>query len=414
MDFVLGVLAVLVAVGCLVAVMTLLRAHHSRVAEVNAAQAEATAAMMAQAEDDYRKLMKEMGYNLIMLHREEDLTNFFSKGFASKHMPEEYVSRLCNSRIMTVQHLLPTLYRQMPWPEQDNCPIILIGVRGEVPHLHSNKGEPMLEPVERGTMRIGRVIHTKLGINAGDTVTFMGKAFEVSEVHEERGNSDDIGVWIHLAEAQELLNRPDEVNAILALSCVCAGAELGQVRQEIAGIVPEAQVIQRMSEAAIRLKARSRVAQLTEEAMRGEAAYHARLGKEREGFASWLIPLVIVGSTVWIGLLALGNVRARSTEIGILRALGLRSRQILAVFIAKAVLLGIVGALVGYVIGFVTGTAWGALEGVPLSAQTIASLFDPVLLVFVLLLAPLQACLASWIPAMLALQQDPAVVLREG
>ena len=413
LDFALATLAVFVAVGCLVAVMTLLRAHDSRVAEMNVAKADETAEMLALAQDDYRKLMKEMGYNLIILHKEEDLTRFFSNGFAQKHMPEEFVTRLANSKIYTVQHLLPELYERVAWPEQDDCPIVLIGVRGEVPHLNANKGKPMLEPVEPGTMRIGSVLGAKLGVKAGDTVTLMGREFKVAQVHKERGTSDDIGVWIHLKEAQELLERPGQVNAILALSCVCAEGLLEQVRTEIAGILPETHVIQRMSDAYIRYEARARVAALGKETKDKEAAHHARLGAALEAFASWLIPLVIIGSTVWVGLLAWGNVRARRAEIGILRALGVRSRQILGVFLGKALLVGSAGAILGYAAGFATGTAWGAREGVPMSAESVTGLFQPVLLVLVLVLAPLQACLASWIPAMLAAQQDPAVVLRE-
>ena len=130
-------------------------------------------------------------------------------------------------------------------------------------------------------------------------------------------------------------------------------------------------------------------------------------------FAAWLIPLVIVAAGVWVGLLALGNVRARSTEIGILRALGVRSRQVLSVFLGKAALLGVVGAVLGYACGFISGAAWSQWEGVPVSVENLGSLFDPVLLVGVLVLAPLLSCLASWIPALLAARQDPAVVLRE-
>jgi ABC-type lipoprotein release transport system permease subunit len=412
-DFALGALAVFVAVGCLVAVMTLLRAHGSRVAEMNAEQAAETTAMMALNEDEYRKIMKEMGYNILILSRDQDLAEFYAKGFASKPMPEEFVSRLTNSSLLTVQHLLPTLYAQMAWPEQNGFPIVLIGVRGEVLHLHSNKGEPMLEPVERGAMRIGHQIQARLGLKVGDTVTLLGRAFQVAEVQDERGNTDDISVWIHLSEAQELLHQPQQVSAILALSCFCAGSELERVRQEIAAILPEAQVIQRVPQALARSQARNRAAELTAATTTAEAGYHARLNQEREALASWLIPLVILGATVWIGLLAWGNVRTRRVEIAVLRALGLRSRQILAVFLAKALVIGLAGASLGYLSGFCAGAAWSAWEQIPVSAERLAGMFDPVLLLSVLVLAPLQACVASWIPAMLAAQQDPAMVLRE-
>ncbi|HOZ46826.1 MAG TPA: FtsX-like permease family protein [Candidatus Hydrogenedentes bacterium] len=413
LDFVLGVVAVLAAVACLVAVMTLLRGHNLRLIEMNETQVAETSAMLDLAADDYRKLMKEFGYNVVILSKDEDLTQFYADGFATKYMPEEFVSRLANSPIRSLQHLLPTLHRRVEWPEQDGCPIILIGVRGEVPHLNDNKGEPMIEPVEPGAMQIGSALHDKLGLSAGDEVVLMGKAFQIASVHDERGTSDDIGVWIHLKEAQELLGRPDEVSAVFALSCICVGGIIQAVRDEIGAILPESQVVQRMSDAYIRYATRSRLSDLAKETKNKEAEYHARQSREREGFAAWLIPLVIVVATLWIGLLALGNVRARRTEIGILRALGMRSIQILGVFLGKALALGLIGAVAGYLIGFGVGAAWANLEGIPLAGGGLMKLFEPLLVVGVLALAPLQACVASWIPAMMAAQQDPATILQE-
>ena len=412
-DFLLGVMAVLVAVGCLVGVMTLLRAHGGRVAELNAQKRQETAAMMTLAQDDYRKMMKTMGYNVVILSSDEDLSEFWTNGFAKKLMPEELVSRLCKSEIATIQHVLPQLYEKIAWPERDNCPVILIGVRGEVPHKHSNLKEPMLDPVEPGKLRVGYALARKLGIKAGDNVTLLGSPFTVSEVHEERGNTDDVSVWMHMAQAQELLEKPGQINAILALSCLCAKGDLELITKQISAILPETQVIHRIPEALIRLDARMRVATLSQQTIEEETEYHSQLGKEREAFASWLVPLAIVAATVWIGLLAWGNVRERRGEIGILRALGLRSRQILGVFLAKALLVGFAGALVGYAGGFVAGMAWSAAEGVPVTASSAAGLFDGRLLAFVLVLAPLLACVASWLPALVAAQQDPAVILRE-
>ncbi|MCX5771948.1 MAG: hypothetical protein NTZ09_16985 [Candidatus Hydrogenedentes bacterium] len=48
-----------------------------------------------------------------------------------------------------------------------------------------------------------------------------------------------------------------------------------------------------------------------------------------------------------------------------------------------------------------------------MTAASAMGLFDWRLLAFVLVLAPLLACVASWLPALVAAQQDPAVILRE-
>jgi putative ABC transport system permease protein len=131
---------------------------------------------------------------------------------------------------------------------------------------------------------------------------------------------------------------------------------------------------------------------------------------EKEAFAAWLIPLVMLGAAVWTGVLALTNVRERSAEIGILRALGVRSRQIMFVFLARALLVGLGGALLGYTVGFSVGVL---ASGFAVTTDAVGMLFEPVLLGLVAGAAPLLAALASWPPALAAARQDPAVVLRE-
>jgi len=114
---------------------------------------------------------------------------------------------------------------------------------------------------------------------------------------------------------------------------------------------------------------------------------------------------------VWVAFLAFSNVRERRLEIGILRALGVRRVQVFALFLIKAVATGLVGATLGFGLGYVVGAASG---DAPALAAGGAPLFDARLLLAVLAAAPLLSALASWLPALTAAQQDPAVVLTEG
>ncbi|MEA1865396.1 MAG: FtsX-like permease family protein, partial [Euryarchaeota archaeon] len=100
----------------------------------------------------------------------------------------------------------------------------------------------------------------------------------------------------------------------------------------------------------------------------------------------------------------------RRQEIAILRTLGYRSRQILNLFLAKALLLGVIGATLGYLIGFSVAIAPGTGPG----SGTIASLFDVRILAMVLVAAPGMSLLASWVPALIAARENPADILRAG
>jgi len=410
LNFALGICSVIVAAGVLVAELTLLDAHDERTGQILVEKEARTTEEMARMEDDYRKIMKKLGFNLLILPAEQSLENYYATGYVTEYMPEEYVHRLAGSGLMTIRHLLPSIEQKMTWPEQKGRSIILVGTRGEVPVTHLAPKEPMLLAVNPGEMKLGYQLATSLGLKVGDRVRLFRESFRISEIHDERGTKDDITVWIDLAKAQEMFGLQGKINAILALKCHCLGNEVSQIREDVARILPETQIVEVDSKVVTRAEARDRARAAAEMALAAERANRTRMRGELEKFAAWLIPMVIIGSTVWIALLALGNVRHRRNEIGILRAVGLRSVQVLNIFLAKAILLGIIGAFLGYLAGFAVGVASGEMA---MNMQTAGKLFNPGLFFLVLFTAPLLSALASWIPALIAAGQDPAEVLRE-
>jgi ABC-type lipoprotein release transport system permease subunit len=260
-------------------------------------------------------------------------------------------------------------------------------------------------------MILGNELARNLTLNAGDVTKLMGREFAVAKVNPERGNKDDITIWINLAEAQELLDKRGLINGILALDCTCDTVDrLSRIRTEIARILPDTQIIEYASQALTRAEARQRAAAEAQASIQREKKGRIKLRIEHEALAAVLVPVVLLGSGIWIGLLALANVRDRRGEIGILRAIGLRSRQILLIFLGKAVVIGFGGACLGYIVGRAVGAMWREAPGAP---PIQIALVDPPLLLLVLVAAPLLAALASWLPAMSATQQDPAEVLRE-
>jgi putative ABC transport system permease protein len=409
LSFLLGVAAASVAVACLVAALAILQKHDARTEQIVAAKEAQTQGQMARLEDDYRKLMLKMGFNVLILPKEQDLSDLYADDFASKYMPEEYATRLATNRVVTINHLLPSLQQKVKWPERERT-VLLIGVRGEV-YLQSAQQKPLLEPVAPGTMILGHELARSLKLNAGDRTRFMDREFSVAKINPERGNKDDISVWIALAEAQELLGKPGLINGILALDCTCDTADrLSRIRAEIARILPDTQIIEYASQALTRAEARQRAADEAQASLRREKEGRAKLRSEREALAAVLVPVVMVGSGIWLGLLALANVRDRRGEIGVFRALGLRSDQIFAIFLGKSVVVGLGGAVLGYCGGRSIGALW---REAGYTAQIQLTFIEPQLFLLVILAALLLAALASWLPANIAAQQDPAEVLRE-
>lgn len=405
--FVMGVMSVIVAVGVLVGQVTLLSVHDVQTRRIVEEKEQLTREEMARLEDDYRIITKDMGFNLLILPATQSLDTYFASGFVGDSMPEEYVHQLAQADLMTVQHLLPSLERQTVWPEEENRPVVLTGTRGEVTASHRNPKAPILDAVKKGTAVLGYQLWTAMGLEKGSKITFHGRQLTVADCHAERGTRDDITIWMNLAEVQDILDMEGKISGILALKCHCAGSDLSNIRTDVAKILPQTRVVEFESKALARARARDRAKAAADSALAAEIRYRDSLRHEKEGLAAWLTPLVLIGCTLWVGLLALANVRERRSEIGIMRALGFRSPQIIGVFLGRAALIGIAGAIVGYGAGFFVVLASSGMSMVT------PDILEPLHLALVLTVTPFLAAVASWVPALVAVRQDPADVLRE-
>ena len=403
-NFVSGLVAVTLAVAVLAGSMTVLRLHDLRTERIVARKEQETRQRMALLEDDYRKIMKNLGFNLLIVPSNQKLSDFYADDAVSAYMPDAYASRLAEAKIVTIRHLLPSLQEKVLWPERKRT-IILIGTRGEVPSLFRDAREPILAAVRKGHAVVGHELALSLGLRPGERIVLFGRTFTVSQCNEERGSKDDISVWIDLSEAQGLLGKPGRINAILALKCLCAGNELANVRRDVAAVLPGVQVIEQGSKVLTRAEARDRAAQEAADALAAEVANRRQLRDEQERFSSILVPLVLLASALWVGLVFYTNVRERRSEIGILRALGARARTILRLFLTKALLMGGAGGLAGYVLGTSIGLARQGEIRVPF--------LDPLLFLLASSTAVVLSLAASWAPAYYAAQQEPAEVLRE-
>jgi putative ABC transport system permease protein len=217
--------------------------------------------------------------------------------------------------------------------------------------------------------------------------------FTIAQTLSESGSEDDIHVYAHLHDVQILLNMENRINEIKALQCLCMVDNkninsLVMLREQLAGILPNAKVI------LIQNIASARESQ--------------RLMAEK--YFGFIIPFVIVVCMAWVGILAMLNVRERRQEIGIMRALGYSSGKIAALFLGKAVAVGLMGAVVGFGVG--TGLA---LKFGPVIFKVTANMITPQvrLLYWATIASPAICALSVLIPAMIAVTQDPAVTLRE-
>ena len=403
--FLLGIISVTIAVGILVAEFTLLDIHDLRTYHLLKKKEAETRNIGIILEDDYRKIMKEMGFNLILLPEDQDLAEFYETGDISGFMPGEYAEKLAKSGLESIRHVLPCLERKIEWKEQEDLRIILCGIKGEIVDQSKTRREPILKGMDQGKISVGYELAKRFKLKPGDRLELSGRNFTVKSCQDSKGNREDITVWIKLEAAQEILDQKGRINAILALKCHCANVDISNMREQITRILPDVQVIELAGKAEARAEVRDRAKKASEESLALEKTNRAKIRKEMESFASWLIPLIIVGSTTWIGLLSYANVRERRLEIGILSAIGYQPGTIAVLFLLKAILIGFIGGLLGYICGFGLGLVSANQE---MAIRKSLTLFDIRMLGIFLIMAPVLCVLASLVPALNASRENPA------
>ena len=106
------------------------------------------------------------------------------------------------------------------------------------------------------------------------------------------------------------------------------------------------------------------------------------------------------------------SVVQRSSNIGILRAMGVTRGQILRVFLLQGGLLGFAGAWVGALMGGMALMAWEHFEKNPDGSVMFTLNFEPRMFVMAIVLATLTGLLAAVAPALRAARLDPVVAIR--
>ena len=340
------------------------------------------------SERETARLMLSMGFNVHIISKDTKTSEFLLTGLADQTMPEEYIEKLASQQAISYNHLLAGLQKKISWRGLE---VILTGLASEVSSPDSKKS-PISYQIEPGNLYVGYRVAQILGLKDGDTVEIEGKTLKVAKCLSESGGADDIRIQCHLRDAQDILKLPGQISEIQAVDCLCFAPTdnpADVLRKEIGSLLPQTQVFHTRSIASTRTQTRQMVKNLF----------------------TVIMPLVVIACGVWIGVLAITNVRDRQQEIGIMRALGYGSGQITSLFLGKAVVIGLLGAIVGFLMGTALTVRFGP-DVFKLTAKAMIKP-EPFLLMISLIFAPLFVAVASFIPAMIAATYDPAVTLRE-
>jgi putative ABC transport system permease protein len=194
-------------------------------------------------------------------------------------------------------------------------------------------------------------------LKVGSTVTVAKTPFKVIGLIAQPQGTQPPDVYIPLARAQTLATSEGkaltgEVNSIY-VNAAGAGA-IPAVQAEIAKLLPSATVTSPSS--------------LADE-VTGSLANTARL---TGSLGRWLAVLVLVTAFAVASLLTIAAVTRRVREFGTLKALGWRSRRVIAQVMGESAIIGVIGGLVGVGVGF-AGSAVIKTIAPKLSASVVTS-----------------------------------------
>ncbi len=225
-----------------------------------------------------------------------------------------------------------------------------------------------------------------IGIKPGEFINLNGHRLIISGILDHTGSQDDQIIFTQLATAQNILKKEGRIS-MAEVAALCSGCPIEEMVRQISEILPGARVM------AVKQVVESRL----------EALSHFQ--KAAYVFSA----LVAVVGALVVLVTMMGSVRERTTEIGIFRAIGFRSKHIMQIIMLEAGIISVISGVLSYFVGL--GATKIALPFFT-SSHEIKIPLDPLLALAALAMALLLGLAASYYPARLAARLDPNEALR--
>jgi putative ABC transport system permease protein len=233
---------------------------------------------------------------------------------------------------------------------------------------------------------LGSRAAARLGKQAGSTIELSGQEFQVAGVLEPTGSQEDDILFLDLATAQRLWNRPGEVSFV-EVSAWCSSCPIEDISAQISTVIPS-----------------SRVSALSKAVESREIL----VGQFRL-FSIVVSAFMVIAGGLVILASTLGAVRGRRREIGVFRALGFRRRHVMEIVLLENLIIGFAASVVGVLLAMlVSGPFARLVAGVSAPAAPAAGV-----LLAAIGAATLLVLVSSLYPALVASRLSPMVALRK-
>ncbi len=236
-------------------------------------------------------------------------------------------------------------------------------------------------------------------LHPGDKIDIMGKTFRVVGVLSKIGSKrDDESVIIPLETMRELVGKKEEVGIIMA--SVKHGYDLEEVAEEIRKELRKKRDEEKGEETFTvstprdLLKIFQQILIIVQIALIGVAAI------------SLIVGGVGIMNTMYMAVIE------RTKEIGIMKAIGAKNRDILLIFLFESGMLGMIGGILGVIIGIGISKGIELIATITMGSPLVKAYISPELIVFSILFGFIIGMISGVMPARQASKLKPVDALR--
>jgi putative ABC transport system permease protein len=240
-------------------------------------------------------------------------------------------------------------------------------------------------PDENGIL-LGADTARLMRLSIGDVVSIGGKDFSVMGILKQTGSQDDQLIFTTLPVAQEIHNKPGLVS-LVEIAALCQGCPIPEMVRQISEVLPNARVMA--------------IQQVVEGRMEALSQFKT--------FSMGISAVVLLVGSLVVLVTMMGNVRERTKEIGVFRAIGFRKSHIMKIIFIEAGIISISAGIIGYLLG--EGCAYAALSFFIEKSEHMMPI-NMYLPAGAVMMALMVGLFASFYPALAASRMDPTHALK--